>query len=280
MELAGFREQDPFSPITYLYPGAQLLHVETTPWQKITVLEHPYFGRMLALNDVVQLTERDEHFYHEMLVHVALHAHPQPRDVLIIGGGDGGSLRQLLKHRTVRQATVVEIDQRVIAVAKRFFPSLASAFDEPRATIIQGDGAQFLGTQERAFDVILVDSTDPVGPAERLFSQEFFSRAAIALKDDGLLATQTESLHFHLDFVLEVQRRLRESFPIVDLYTQPIATYAGNWWSFSIASKRYDPRVPRRKVTIPTQYYSPAVHRWAFLPRGVYASLIARGSFR
>src|SRR3990170_4726931 len=108
MTVAEFREHDPFSPITYVYSDARLLHTETTPWQKAVVLEHPFFGRMLVLDGVLQLTERDEYFYHEMLVHVPLHAHPRPRDVLIIGGGDGGSLRQVLKHRAVRQATVVE----------------------------------------------------------------------------------------------------------------------------------------------------------------------------
>lgn len=280
MARAEFREHDPFSPITYCYSDAQLLHEEATPWQKLAVLEHPYFGRMLVLDGVVQLTERDEYFYHEMLVHVALHAHPRPRDVLIIGGGDGGSLRQTLKHRAVKRATIVEIDRRVIEVAKEFFPGLASSFDEPRATAVQEDGAEFLRARERAFDVIIIDSTDPVGPAESLFTPQFFAKAATALKDDGMFVAQTESLHFHLDFVTDVQRKLKDNFPIVDLYTQSIATYAGNWWTFSIGSKRYDPRVPRRKVTIPTQYYSADVHRWSFLPRSVYDSLMATGSFR
>ncbi len=272
-----FLERDPFAPIVYTYPGVTPLHREATPYQEIQVLEHPHFGRMLVLDGVVQLTERDEFFYHEMLVHPALHAHPAPRDVLIIGGGDGGSLREALTHQTVRRVHLVELDERVVAVSREFFPGLSTGFDDPRATILHRDGVDHLEHPPHPYDVIIVDSTDPVGPAERLFSTPFYRAAAAALTPDGLLATQSESLHFHRDFVATVQRRLREAFPIVDCYTQPLSTYAGNWWAFAIASKGRSPRAPRAGTggTVASRYYSTEVHRKAFLPRSILRRLLA-----
>jgi spermidine synthase len=270
-----FYEQDPFSPLSYVYAGVTLIHQEQSPYQKIAVLEHPFFGRMLALNDVVQFTERDEFFYHEMLVHVPLHAHPSPRRVLVVGGGDGGSLREVLKHPEVREAWVAELDRQAVEVSRRFFPGQAAGFADPRSSLHFGDGAEFVKGNVGPFDVVLVDSTDPVGRARRLFTLAFFRRVFRALGPQGILVAQTESLHFHLPFVRAVQERLRRVFPVVDLYTQALATYAGSWWSFSIASKDLNPRVPRGRPAIPARYYSREVHRRAFLPRALYRRLMA-----
>lgn len=271
-----FQERDPFAPIVYTYQGVTPLHREVTPFQEIQVLEHPHFGRLLVLDGVVQLTERDELFYHEMLVHPALHVHPAPRDVLIVGGGDGGSLREALKHPTVRRVDLVEIDERVVAVSREFFAGLATGFDDPRVTVLHQDGVELVERPTHRYDVIIVDSTDPVGPAERLFSTPFYRAAADALTPEGLLVTQSESLHFHRDFVAAVQRRLREAFPIVDCYTQPLATYAGNWWAFGIASKARSPRVPRSGLRsgVATRHYSREVHQKAFLPRSILRRLV------
>ncbi len=270
-----FQERDPFSPIVYSYPGTTLLHQERTTYQEIAVLHHPHFGRMLALDGVIQLTERDEFFYHEMLVHPALHVHPAPRQVLIIGGGDGGSLREVLKHPDVQAVTLVEIDGGVIEVSRRFFPGLSQGFADPRVKVLLDDGAKVVRDSPVRYDVAIVDSTDPVGAAEILFSSEFYGAVGNALTPQGILVTQSESLFFHLSFVAEVQRRLRQHFPIADCYTQPLATYAGNWWTFSIASKTHALRTPRRAQKVPTRYYSPEVHRKAFLPRSLYRRLVA-----
>lgn len=275
MPSAEFREQDPFSPIVYSYPGVTLLHQQRTPYQEIAVLQHPHFGKMLVLDGVVQLTERDEFFYHEMLVHPAMHAHPSPQRVLIIGGGDGGSLREVLKHPGVQGVTLVEIDQGVVEVSRSFFPSLSQGFADPRVQVVYQDGTKLVQQPPSQYDVVIVDSTDPVGPAEGLFSAEFYGSAFRALMPQGILVTQSESLLFHTAFVADVQRRLSQHFPIVDCYAQPLATYAGNWWTFSIASKAHDPRRPSRGSKIPTRYYSPEVHRKAFLPRAIYRRLLA-----
>ena len=269
-----FREQDPFAPLQYSYPDARELHREHSPYQRIQVLEHPFFGRMLALDGVVQLTERDEFFYHEMLVHVPMAVHPSPRRALIVGGGDGGSLREVLKHREVESVTLAEIDPQVIEVAKRFFPAMTQGFDDPRAQVAAVDGAALLRQHRDAFDVIIVDAPDPVGHARTLFAADTFQAASEALTPEGVFAAQTESLHFHRDFVRQTQLHLGGVFPVTDLYTQALATYAGNWWTFSIATKGPDPRRPRRMAHVPTRYYSTEVHRRAFLPRRLRQRLL------
>ena len=217
-------ECDPFSPVQYSYPITRRLHREHSGKQEIEVVESTHFGRMLLLDGVVQLTERDEFFYHELLVHVPLHAHDSPRRVLIVGGGDGGSLREVLKHSTVEEVTLVEYDQRVIEVSRAFLPALSVGFDDPRARVVIEDGVEFLRSVREPFDVIVVDSNAPVGAAQGLYSTPFLQRASEALSASGMLVVQSESLHFHMDFIVEFQRRLREVFPIADLYSPALAT--------------------------------------------------------
>lgn len=269
-----FSEEDPFSPIKYGYEIEEVLCSLRTEYGEIKVLKSPYFGRMLALNNVIQLTERDEYLYHEMLIHVPSHILPMPVDVLIIGGGDGGSLREVLKHRGVEQVVIVEINKEVIEVSKKFLPTLSEGFSDKRTHVVIADGADFLSTTKETFDLIIVDCTDPVGTADSLFTTQFFNDASSALKADGLFVAQTESLHFHLDFIRDVQHRLAQRFTMVDLYTVPLATYAGNWWTFSIASKRYHPRDLPRECAVPTRYYARDVHRQAFLPPSLYQRLV------
>jgi spermidine synthase len=269
-----FQEEDPFAPVSYDYKVEEILCSRQTKHQELLIFKSPYFGKVLTLNGVVQLTEWDEYFYHEMIAQVALHAHPSPANVLIIGGGDGGTLREVLKHRVVEKALVVELDREVIEACKEFFPSLASGFTDLRTEIVEMDGASFLAQTKEKFDLIIVDSTDPVGPAESLFTSQFFTYAFSALKAEGMFVAQTESLHFHREFVREVQLRLAQIFPLVDLYAVPLATYAGNWWTFSIASKVHHPREVLRKCQVVTRYYDEDIHRHAFLPPSLYQRLI------
>jgi spermidine synthase len=269
-----FHERDPFSPIRYSYTARQIIHQEQTDFQEVLILDCADFGRVLALDGVVQLTERDEHIYHEMLAHVPLHAHPQPENVLVIGGGDGGTVREVAKHRAVSRIDLVELDRRVVEVARQFLPTVATSFEDPRLTVSHMDGAEFLRQTDRLFDVVIVDCTDPVGPATGLVSDGFFADVERRLSPDGLFAAQTESLHFHREFVADVQRRLSNVFGVVNLYTAPLATYAGNWWTFSIASKKHDPRVQARRCEVATRYYFDDVHGHAFLPPSLYRRLV------
>ena len=274
MSCSEFIENDPFAPIRYCYPVEDILYSFQTRHNCIKVFQSSYFGRILVLNDIVQLTEWDEYFYHEMLAHVSLHTHPSPADVLIIGGGDGGTLREVLKHENVKRAMLVEIDEVVMEVSKNFLPTLSVGFSDSRTHVVIMDGAEFLSKTSEKFDVIIVDSTDPVGTAECLFTEQFFENAFHALKKDGIFVSQTESLHFHRQFIRDVQNRLAKKFRSVDLYMVPLATYAGNWWTFSIASKRYNPKKPVKKSVAPTRYYAEDVHRHAFLPRSLYYRMV------
>ncbi|GBD99553.1 spermidine synthase [bacterium BMS3Abin07] len=272
--MISFFEKDPYSPIQYVYEVTKILYSGKSEFQQIVVIENPYFGRMLVLDGVVQLTDKDEFFYHEMLTHVVMHAHPAPGKVVVIGGGDGGVVREVMKHNSVEKTYFIEIDEEVIKTSERFFPSVSSEIKNPKVEVICMDGAEFIRNRSEDIDVIIVDSTDIIGFAKSLFTIDFFKSVKDALGDDGMFVTLSESLHFHKDIVLEIQETLKMVFPIVDLYTAPIATYAGNWWAFSVASMRYDPREMQKNFTIDTRYYSEEIHRNAFLPPGLYRKLM------
>lgn len=271
-----FFEKDPYALIEYVYEIENIFYNKKSKFQEIKVVESSYFGKMLILDGVVQLTEKDEFFYHEMLTHVAMHAHPNPRKVAVIGGGDGGTVREVLKHKSVEKVYFIEIDEEVIKVSKKFFPTLSCDIDNPRVDIRHIDGAKFLKTCDGEIDVVIVDSTDIIGFATSLFTKEFFASAKKKLTENGFYVTLSESLHFHRDIVIEVQETIKSVFPVVDLYTVPIATYAGNWWTFSVASKGLSPREMRNKFKIKTKYYSEEIHQNAFLPRGLYEKLMQK----
>jgi spermidine synthase len=271
-----FSEREPYSPIEYAYEVESVLYKAKSKYQEILVIENAYFGKMLILDGIVQLTERDEFFYHEMLTHVAMHAHPEPCRVAVIGGGDGGAVREVLKHGTVEKIYFVEIDEEVVKISRQFFPTLSSGMDDPRVELKVMDGADFIREHSEGMDVIIVDSTDIIGFARSLFTEDFFRSVHKALSPAGLFVTHSESIHFHLDIVMEVQQILKRAFPLVHLYTAPIATYPGNWWAFAIGSKSLDPRDMRRPFEIDTRYYDDEIHKHAFLPPKLYGKLMGK----
>lgn len=271
-----FFEKDPYAPIQYVYEVERVLYKAKSPFQEILVFESPYFGRVLVLDNVVQLTERDEFMYHEMLTHVVMHSHPEAKRVAVIGGGDGGALREVLKHDSVEKLYFIEIDEEVIKVSKQFFPSVSCSIDDPRVEIRCMDGAEFIKQVENSLDVIIVDSTDIIGFAKSLFTVEFFKSVRDALTENGMFVTLSESMIFHKDLVYEVQTSMKLIFPLVDLYTASIATYAGNWWTFSVGSKSLDPREIRKPVKVETKLYSEELHKTCFLPRNLYQKLMNR----
>jgi len=223
---------------------------------------------MLVLYGSIMVTEKDEFVYHEMLSHVPLFAHPNPKRVLIIGGGDGGTLREVMRHKGVR-ATMVEIDEMVVQTSQKYLPSIGTAFKNPRAQVLFEDGERYLANCKEKFDVILVDASDPVGPAEVLFQKPFHKNVARCLNPGGIFVTQSESPFFHQKTVKGIQRNLREIFPVVRLYTANIPTYPSGFWSFSLCSDKIDPvaqfkesRV--RKANLKFKYYNAALHRACF----------------
>lgn len=268
-----FTEAAPFSPVKYVYAVKQRLFSVRSRIQHIEVWDTDYFGKILTLDGIVQLTERDEFVYHEMLAHVPLYAHPRPSSVLIVGGGDGGTLREVVKHPAIERVVLVEIDPVVVEVVQDFFPNQRSGFDDKRTELVLTDGTEYVATCKTQFDIVLVDSTDPVGPAETLYSEGFFRRVHSVLSAAGIFVIQSESLYFHADIVRKVQEKLSQCFRVHDLYTAPIATYPGNWWSFSISSKGLPVRCPSRATELAHRYYDQDVHIASFLPRSLFEKL-------
>lgn len=250
----------------------QTLHVEKTPFQDLAIVDTIQFGRMLVLGGVVQTSVLDEFIYHEMLAHVPLNTHAAPKDVLIIGGGDGGLLREVVKNPTVRRAVLCEIDERVPAVSKQYLPELAVGFDDPKAEVVIGDGIKYVADHKDSFDVILCDSTDPVGPSVGLFSREFYQSVFEALRPDGIFVAQTESPYFHTDMFARILNDLRGIFPIARGYWSLVPSYPSAAWSFSMGSKKYDPLEtdPTNIPDLNTRFYTPELHKASFaLPRFV-----------
>ncbi|NPV54433.1 MAG: polyamine aminopropyltransferase [Firmicutes bacterium] len=246
------------------------LHREKTEFQDLAVVDTVEYGRMLVLDGAVQTTVRDEFVYHEMIAHVPMLAHPAPEKVLVIGGGDGGTVREVLKHPGVREVTLVEIDRRVMEVSRDLLPETSSGLGDPRVNIRIEDGIKYVKEARRAYDVIIVDSSDPVGPAVGLFSYDFYSAVADALEEDGIFVAQTESPFLNQSLIRQVYADISRAFPIAKLYLAPVPTYPSGLWSFTAGSRVYDPAEPRdpgggRSARLETRYYTPDVHRAAFM---------------
>lgn len=251
----------------------ETLCTETTEFQDLTVLDTVEWGRMLVLDGCVMTTERDEFIYHEMIAHVALSAHPAPRRVLVVGGGDGGVIREIVKHPPVEKAVLAEIDSRVIERSKEFFPAIACALADARVEVRVMDGIAHVKEHPDEYDVIVVDSTDPIGPAVGLFAREFYENIYRALKPDGIFVAQTESPFLTAELIRRVYADVAAIFPLARLYLASIPTYPSGLWSFTVGSKRYDPAVvadKTRTAALATRYYTPELHVAAFsLPRFV-----------
>ncbi|MDC3414963.1 polyamine aminopropyltransferase [Aquibacillus sp. 3ASR75-11] len=250
----------------------QTLHTEQTDFQKLDMIETEEWGNMLVLDGMVMTTQKDEFVYHEMIAHVPLFTHPSPKHVLVVGGGDGGVIREILKHKQVEKATLVEIDGKVIEYSKKYIPKIAGALDDPRVEVKVADGFKHIAESKRAYDVIMVDSTEPVGPAVGLFTKGFYDGISKALKEDGILVAQTDNPWFKADLIKQVYGDVQEIFPITRLYTANIPTYPSGLWTFTMGSKIHDPlKVKEERFTeIETNYYTKELHYASFaLPKFV-----------
>jgi len=243
---------------------SETLRTEQTEFQHLSVVVTEQFGRMLLLDGMVQTTEKDEFVYHEMISLVALNSHPHPEQVLIIGGGDGGSLREVVRYPSVKRGVLVEIDDRVVQAARDFFPNLSASFNEPGAEVVIADGIQYVKDHKNTFDVILVDSTEPVGPAVELFSPDFYQDCFNALKDDGMLVVQSESPFLNGDVIKMAYEGIKKFFPITKLYLANVPTYPSGLWSFTIGSKCHDPETVAATNLSSGRYYTPEIHQAAF----------------
>ena len=245
--------------------------------QHVAVVENGTFGRTLYLDGVLQTSERDEFIYHEMLTHLPILAHGKAKSVLIIGGGDGGMLEEALKHASIETATMVEIDPSVVAMCREYLPSISgNAFDDPRLDLVFADGVDFVSNTEKRFDIAIIDSTDPIGPGEVLFTENFYQGCKRVLNKGGVVVTQNGVPFVQGDELTQSVHLLRSLFADVSCYTATVPGYVGGPMAFGWGTDNPDLRrspldaLERRfaEASIDTRYYTPDVHQAAFaLPR-------------
>ncbi len=273
MELWYTEKQTPHLGITCQVK--ETLCTRMTAFQELAVLDTLQFGKMLVLDGMVQTTVKDEFIYHEMITHVPLMTHPNPQKVLVIGGGDGGTIKQIIKHPGVSRAVLVEIDEEVVTACKEHLPEISGgALDDPRVEVIFTDGLEYVKSCKGQFDVILVDSTEPVGPAVGLFTQEFYQNIFDALTPQGIMVAQTESPFYNRDLIRSVTQRIEKVFPVTRLYLASVPTYPSGLWSFTLGSKGYDPLKVDKFEDLDTRYYSPEIHRSSFVLPGFVKELM------
>lgn len=243
-----------------------------SPFQSVDVVETRGHGKMLLNDGLIMVTERDEFAYHDMITHVPLFVHPNPKNVLVIGGGDGGTAREVIRHKNVEKCTMVEIDEMVVNACKEYIPQTSSMLSDPRIELIIGDGVKFVEeavSKGEKFDVIIVDSTDPIGPAQPLFGHEFYENIFKALSDDGIVVSQGESPFYQQKMQNKLVEILHDTFPIVSIYNFSNLTYPGGLWSFTFGSKKYHPTkdfTPERveNSDFEFEYYNKELHTAAF----------------
>ena len=247
------------------------LYCGQSEFQRIDVFESKEFGRFLTLDGYMMLTEKDEFIYHEMITHVPMAVHPNVRKVLVIGAGDGGVIRELTRYPSIDHIDLVEIDPLVLEVCRKYLPQTSCRLDDERVHIRFEDGLKYIRTRENEYDLIIVDSTDPFGPGEGLFTKEFYGNCFKALRDDGIMVNQHESPFYEEDAAAmqRAHKRIVESFPISRVYQAHIQTYPSGHWLFGFASKQYHPVHDLQAVTwnllgLSTRYYTTRLHAGAF----------------
>ncbi|BDD64292.1 putrescine aminopropyltransferase [Monascus purpureus] len=268
-----------FSEQSEMWPGQamnlkvnQILHHEKSKYQDVLVFESSDYGTVLVLDNVIQCTERDEFSYQEMITHLAMNSHPNPKKVLVIGGGDGGVLREVVKHETVEEAILCDIDEAVVRVSKKYLPGMSIGFQHPNVKVHIGDGFEFLRNRKNEFDVIITDSSDPEGPAESLFQKSYFELLRDALRDGGVITTQAENQWLHLKLIGDLKKACKEVFPVAEYAYTTIPTYPSGQIGFMVCTK--DPnrnlRVPMRTWSREEEerlcrYYNKEIHSASFI---------------
>lgn len=255
---------------------SRLVESIESKFQRIDVIETEQFGKALVLYGSLMVAEGDTGAYNEMISHVPLFVHPDPKEVLVIGGGDGGCVTNVLKHPGVRRCTLCEIDEKVIEVCRKHFPKLTAGLDDPRCLIKIADGKKFIETTDEKFDLIILDLSDPIGPAADLFQKSFHQDVCDRLNPDGIMVAQSESPLFNPETIKAMYSNLKDIFPIVEMYSCLMPIYPSSYWSFAFCSKTYHPlndiQAGRyQQVDLSgCNYYNEEVHKGSFgLPRYV-----------
>lgn len=259
------------------------LYTGQSEFQRIDVFKSKEFGTFFTLDGLMMVTEKDEFIYHDMIVHVPMATNPKIKNVLVIGAGDGGTVRELTRYDSITNIDMVEIDKLVVDVCREHLPQTASKLDDPRVQLYFEDGLKFVRSKENTYDLIIVDSTDPFGPGEGLFTKEFYGNCFKALKDDGILVNQHESPYYegYAKSMQRAHKRIREFFPVCRVYQAHIPTYPSGHWLFGFASKKFDPLTDIdeqawNSLGLQTKYYNTEVHKGCFaLPNYVKELLIS-----
>jgi spermidine synthase len=282
-DAGGWFQEKLFPHVRQTFEITRILFRERTEHQDLVIFETPTYGRVLALDDVIQVTEKDEFVYHEMMTHVPILAHGRARKVLIIGGGDGGILREALRHKGVQKVTMVEIDRGVVDMCLKYMPSIPQkAFDDKRTDLVIADGARFVAETDERYDVVIVDSTDPMGPGEVLFTEAFYRNCRRCMTPGGVIVNQNGVPFMQPDEVTMTYRRRRKSFKVSSFYIAAVPSYYGGFMTLGWASndaKLHQTRlatIARRAkaAKLKTKYYSPDVHVGSFaLPRFVHSHI-------
>lgn len=243
-----------------------------SPFQQIDVFDSDEFGRFFTLDGLIMVTEKDEFIYHDMIVHVPMATNPKIKKVLVIGGGDGGTVRELTRYKTIEKIDMVDIDEMVVNVCRQYLKQTSRKLDDPRVTLYFEDGLKFIRRFENEYDLIIVDSTDPFGPGEGLFTKEFYGNCFKALTEDGILVNQHENPYYEtfLGAMQRAHRRIKELFPVCRVYQAFIPTYPSGHWLFGFASKKFDPISDLNAETwntlgLDTKYYNIELHTGSFM---------------
>lgn len=253
----------------------RIIESKHSDFQRIDVIDSKDFGKLLVLYGSLMVCDNDNNAYNEMITHIPLFVHPNPKKVLIIGGGDCGALTEVLKHPEVNECTMCEIDKMVVETSKVHFPYLTEGIDDPRANILYQDGKKFIEESKEKYDIIILDLSDPVGPAADLFQKEFHQKVHDCLNDDGILVAQTESPFYNKKTVQSLFKNLSDIFPIAKMYTCFMPIYPSTYWSFGFCSKKYHPLKDFDQkrfddLKLKTKYYNDDVHIGSFaLPQFV-----------
>lgn len=218
------------------------LFSQKSPYQKVEIIEtDSSLGKVLTLDGLMMTTECDEYFYHEMITHVPMLSHKNPKKILVIGGGDGGTIKEVLKHNTVENIVLCEIDELVIKACKKHLPSISKGLDNKKVKIIIEDAVSFIKNKKNEYDIILIDSTDPLGAGEGLFTEEFYNDVKDSLKKNGIVCAQSESPIVNQNEIKKIYKLLKKVFPITSIYVSPIPTYPGGYWSWAFCSTEVQP---------------------------------------
>jgi len=247
----------------------RILESTESKYQRIDVLQTRDFGKMLVLYGSIMVAENDLAAYNEMITHVPLFVHPRPEKVLIIGGGDGGALTNVMKHPEVKKAVMCELDRKVIEVARKHFPKMTTGFEDKRSHLVIRDGKEFIRTTKDKFDIIILDLSDPVGPAADLFQKKFHRQILRRLNRDGIMVAQSESPYYNAMTVKQMYENLRSLFPVVKMYTAHVPVYPSGYWSFAFCSREYHPIIDvdvdrYKKLKLKNNYYNLDVHIGSF----------------